>query len=591
MEEERPKKCAPKIGELTPMYLQYYHDILVPELMNEEENKKMFEAYRTPLPIVFRITKNVPHYEDLCNETDKYFEELRALGFKCERKNSLPSQFGAVFQLEMPEATFRRDEKVADFKIWLRNNQSLGYLRRQELVSMIPHHFLGVEKDDVVLDMCASPGSKTSQIVECITGENGLVIANDNDLKRCYTLLHQIQKIGTSKVLVTCNEAQNYPDFGIKYDRILADVPCSSDGTVRKDKNVGARWKPNSSQAKHGLQKAILKRGLQLLKVGGTLVYSTCSMSPIEDEAVISSAIAEIGADKVEIADVSSMFPELKRCRGFSKWPVYTVDKEKPDAMIRFEKYEEVPKKLRAQTPKSMFPSGVEGLEKCMRFFPHYENSGGFFVAVLKKKQEFELELKANESKKIREAPFISLKEKFPGFLDDIVSIYGLEDFPIDQLFARNETNVRNVYLLCKPCADLVKAIGWEKMNIVAGGVPIFTKKDDTIYPQAVGANFIIPHATRQVIKVSKREMKKLLEKGEKGFIINELSEETKNIVKSSIPGGALIYLPETDFVYGGMVFKASIAIYVSKDIRTNELKKYEIAYPELFATEQKIEE
>lgn len=594
MEEKKQQKASPKIGELSKMYSQYYHDVLVPELMDEEENEKMFKTYRSALPIVFRITKDVPHYEDLCKEAENYFKELRTQGFNCERKTSLPPQFGAVFQLEMPEATLRRDPKVSNFKTWLRNNLSLGYLRRQELVSMIPHHFLGAEKDDVVLDMCASPGSKTSQIVECITGEKGLVIANDNDLKRCYTLLHQVQQIGTSKVLVTCNEAQYYPDFGIKYDRILADVPCSGDGTVRKDINAGAHWRPNNSQAMHGLQRAILKRGLQLLKVGGTLVYSTCSMNPIEDEAVISSVVKEIGEEAIEIADVSSMFPELKRCHGLNKWPVYTVDKNKPEEMIMFEKYEDVPQKLRAQAPSTMFPSGVKGLEHCMRFFPHYENSGGFFVTVLKKKQEFELQIKAKESKQTNEAPFISLEKKFPEFLSDIVELYGLKDFPVSQLFARNDTNVRNVYLLCKPCADLVNAIGCEKMNVVAGGVPIFTKKDDTIYPQAIGASFIIAHATRQMIKVSKAEMKQLLENGEKGIATGELSTETKELVKSSVPGGALIYVPETKFVYGGMIFKASIALYVNKDIRTNELKKFEIAYPDLFsepAKEQKIEE
>ena len=591
--EPEGKSAKQKIPQcnFSPMYEKYYHDLLVPSVMSEEENKLMFDTYKSALPIVFRITKDVPHYDDLCKEAEKYFDDLRGKGYKCERKTSLPPEFGAVFQLEMPETVFRRDESVAGFKQWLRNNTSLGYIRRQELVSMIPHHFLNAQPDDFILDMCASPGSKTCQILESVTGESGLVIANDNDLKRCYKLLHQVQEIGTSKVLVTCNEAQYFPDFGKKYDRILADVPCSGDGTVRKDANAGSRWKPNNSQAMHGLQRNILKRGLELLKVDGTLVYSTCSMNPIEDEAVISSVVQEIGEDFVEIADVSSMFPQLKRTNGFSTWPVYTVDKENPTEMIYFENYESVPQKLRAQAPKTMFPSGVKNLERCMRFFPHYENSGGFFVTVLRKKKDFTLETKMKEQKKINEAPFITLNEQFPDFLKEIIDLYGLKNFPTNQLFARNETNAKNVYFLCKPCADLVNTLGYEKMNAVSGGVPIFTKKDNTIYPSALGASFIIEHATRQVIQVSPQEIQQLLESGEKGVATQSLSEETQKQIKNSIQGGALIYLPGTRFVYGGMIFKASIALYVRKDLRTNEIAKFNIAYPELAKSDEKADE
>ena len=142
--------------------------------------------------------------------------------------------------------------------------------------------------------------------------------------------------------------------------------------------------------------------------------------------------------------------------------------------------------------------------------------------------------------------------------------------------------NARNVYFLCKPCADLVNSIGCEKMNVVAGGVTIFTKKDDTIYPSALGANFLIGHATHQMIKVSQKELKALLESGEKGVTIKELEEETQKLVSNSKQGGILIYLPGTRFIYGGMLFAASIALYVKKDIRTNELKKFSIAYPDI---------
>lgn len=573
---------APKVAKFSDMYLKYYHDIFVPNIMSEEENQQMQEIFKTPLPIVFRIAKDTPHFDDLCQQTEKHFENLTSKGFKCEKKTSLPPEFGAVYQVDMTESAFRRDESTADFRYWLRNNIKMGYIRRQELVSMIPHHFMQVSKDDVILDMCASPGSKTSQIVESLSQGNGLVIANDIDLKRCYTLLHQVQEIGTSKVLVTCNAAQYLPDFGIKFNKILADVPCSGDGTVRKDSNVASSWKPNNSTAMHGLQRAILKRGLELLKVGGTLVYSTCSMNPIEDEAVIGSVLSEIPGC-VEIVDTSSMFPTLKRHSGLTSWPVYTVSKENPNEMLRYELHSDVPDNLKGQVSKTMFPSGVEGLNNCMRFFPHYENSGGFFVTVLKKLKDFDRISGDKPQKPVKEAPFIPLVKNFPELWDEIKDLYGLKDFPSEQLFARNESNAKNVYILCKPCSELVSSIGCQKINVVAGGVNIFTRKDDTIYPSADGAIFITPHATRQIIEVTPEDVKKLLEGGPSGASNKDLSEKAQEAIKNSKQGGCLIQVPGTRFVYGGMIFKASIAVYVKKDIITLELQKLQIAYPDLF--------
>ena len=73
----------------------------------------------------------------------------------------------------------------------------------------------------------------------------------------------------------------------IKYDRIIADVPCSGDGTLRKNETLKADWVPKNANSLHSTQKSILNRSIELLKVGGRIVYSTCSMNPVENEAVI----------------------------------------------------------------------------------------------------------------------------------------------------------------------------------------------------------------------------------------------------------------------------------------------------------------
>ena len=135
--------------------------------------------------------------------------------------------------------------------------------------------------------------------------------------------------------------------------------------------------------ALHPLQVAIALRGLQLLRVGGRMVYSTCSLNPVEDEAVVAELLRRC-AGRVRLVDASGLLPGLCRARGLCHWTV--VD----EANHPFEAYEAVPDKLRALYRRSMFPpseaeTAAAHLERCMRVLPHQQNSGGFFLCVLEK--------------------------------------------------------------------------------------------------------------------------------------------------------------------------------------------------------------
>lgn len=167
-----------------------------------------------------------------------------------------------------------------------------------------------------VLDCCAAPGSKTVQLLEALHAKaptstapadpipSGLLIANDSDAKRCHMLVHQsLNRIGSPNCMITNLDASAIPSIKIPnpangqtkalyFDRILCDVPCSGDGTTRKNPGVWKTWKPADGLGLHGLQVRILSRAIQMLKPGGRLVYSTCSYNPIENEAVVSAALA-----------------------------------------------------------------------------------------------------------------------------------------------------------------------------------------------------------------------------------------------------------------------------------------------------------
>ncbi len=119
---------------------------------------------------------------------------------------------------------------------------------------MIPPLVLDVQPHHKVLDMCAAPGSKTAQLIEAIhknedTLSSGMVVANDADNSRCYMLVHQARRLQSPNFVITNCDASIYPRLsvkdeetgelkGLKFDRVLVDVPCSGDGTLRKNVDV-----------------------------------------------------------------------------------------------------------------------------------------------------------------------------------------------------------------------------------------------------------------------------------------------------------------------------------------------------------------
>ena len=119
-------------------------------------------------------------------------------------------------------------------------------------------------------------------------------MANEVDVTRLGRLSKNVRFTSSPCVVLTNHDGQNFPDFSIhnetvKYDRIVCDVPCSGDGTIRKNPNIfGKKWSPIKGNQRHNLQYNIAERGMELLKVGGIMAYSSCSMNPIENEAVVS---------------------------------------------------------------------------------------------------------------------------------------------------------------------------------------------------------------------------------------------------------------------------------------------------------------
>jgi len=209
---------------------------------------------------------------------------------------------------------------------------------------MLPPIALNPKKDDIIFDMCAAPGSKTSQLLETIYHDfnksnsdkahcmniKGAVVANDMDSKRAWMLTHQVKRINTAAMLVCNHAGQFFPmlqktekteDYDKKFyfDKVLVDVPCSGDGAIRKLPNRWKWWKSTDGMVLHELQITLLKKAIAMTKIGGNVVYSTCSLNPLENESVITEIMRQVNNNcpgALEMLNVHEVYKGFKGREG-----------------------------------------------------------------------------------------------------------------------------------------------------------------------------------------------------------------------------------------------------------------------------------
>jgi len=172
----------------------------------------------------------------------------------------------------------------------------LGKIYVQEAASMIPPLVLKPKPKDLVLDMCAAPGSKTTQMAAMMKNK-GLIVANDYKGNRLQSLGINLQRSGLTNAIITLMPGQRYNNF--KFDKILVDAPCSGTGTIRKSLRTINMWNPGMVKNLAKQQKKLLINAFDNLKDGGELVYSTCSLEPEENEGVIDFLLEQRSNAKV----------------------------------------------------------------------------------------------------------------------------------------------------------------------------------------------------------------------------------------------------------------------------------------------------
>lgn len=237
-------------------------------------------------------------------------EQLASAGFQTQRI----AWYKEAFQLR--SGRLRELQETEIYKT--------GCIYVQSLPSMLPPLILDPKPGEAVLDLTAAPGSKTTQIA-CLMQGRGRLVANDNNKIRFFKLRANLQMQGAAFVETTLRYGEAFGrEFPETFDRVLADVPCSAEGRfdVNDPKSFGF-WKPMKVREMARKQRRLLWSAIQALKIGGSLVYSTCTFAPEENESVLQWALQKFG----KAICLEPVALELSNCAsGLPNWDKITFD-------------------------------------------------------------------------------------------------------------------------------------------------------------------------------------------------------------------------------------------------------------------------
>ena len=215
-----------------------------------------------------------------------------------------------------------------------------GLYYLQEPSAMTPAAMLPVVPGDRVLDLCAAPGGKSTELASKLKGR-GMLVSNDISYSRARALLKNLELAGAANICVTSEAPEKlagvWPEI---FDKILVDAPCSGEGMFRRDEDMVKDWNEKGPEYYVPIQRQILSQAAAMLRPGGYMLYSTCTFSVEEDEGNVAYVLEE--------------FPQMQLC---------CLDLDKvPGACGGF------------------------GLPGCMRLFPHRLKGEGHFLALMRKK-------------------------------------------------------------------------------------------------------------------------------------------------------------------------------------------------------------
>jgi len=244
------------------------------------------------------------------------------------------------FEVKKTEIPFCYEVLEEAYSIGATPEYLMGYYYVMDKSSFIPVLALNPQADEVIVDFASSPGGKTTFIAQLMKNR-GVIIAIESNYSRALSLIHNIHRMGVVNTAVLRMNAEEFPKLNIKADRILLDAPCSCEGVMHRDPSRKLNFSVDDIKTCSAIQMSLVNAAMSSLKEGGVLVYSTCSMTPEENEMIVQEILDKYPVRMEEIEWGDNAFTEI------------------PNTGIKFSKE----------------------MRKARRFYPHKHRTSGFFVA------------------------------------------------------------------------------------------------------------------------------------------------------------------------------------------------------------------
>jgi len=360
----------------------------------------------------------------------------------------------------------------------------LGYYYIQGFSSMLPPYVLNPSENDKVLDLCSAPGSKTTQIAE-LMNNRGTLIVNEVKLDRIKALIYNLDRLNIINTGVIHSKGELLTKYYLNYfDKILVDAPCSGLGIMQKKIEVNQWWSIDRVNKLHNLQVRLLVAAIKMLKPGGEVVYSTCTLTPEENELVIEKLLRKY---PVEVMDIDL---PVKYRNGFTSYD-----------------------------GKQLHPD----LEKAIRILPWEADSDGFFMIKLRKTEETD-PLEKERWKISYTSEFLkSSNKKIKKYLSYISETFGIDE----EIFLQYNYILkrRDIYFLNN---------NWDDDNLglfhrIGTKFGTIDKRDDIVL-HTNAAQILDKHITKNIYQVKDKDELRHYLAG--GLIVNDSIELGQYVIK-----------------------------------------------------------
>lgn len=338
------------------------------------------------------------------------FEEERLYGLRVNTLKISPEEFLKITDLTLKPIPWIRNGYYYEGEERPAKNPHYyaGLYYLQEPSAMTPADLLPIVPGDKVLDLCAAPGGKSTELGAKLKGK-GMLVSNDISNSRAKALLKNLELWGIENICVTSEEPAKLREiFGQFFDKILIDAPCSGEGMFRKDADMVKSYEEHGPEYYAVIQKEIVAQAVDMLVPGGFLLYSTCTFSQCEDEDIIRWILAE--HEDMELISI----------------PLFEGASD-----------------------------GI-GLSGCLRLFPHRIKGEGHFMALLRKKQSLDNgEMKKDNTEK---------GKSLPGELVDFLTLLS-KPFDTSRIYIKDET----VYYLPESFPKQGKKLRYLRTGLLLG--------------------------------------------------------------------------------------------------------------------------